>query len=193
MKLAEEYIIRKSYKIWSWILVYALYFILFWGHIESLFAGGILFLYECMLLVFIMRYIRQYLYIKTAKMINKDIEGKSWTLNPTFWSSSTYRFDEVLTLELRPMVILTGLQLILILLSHFIFHAVYVTPVLLGALVLSVALYNQSFIILFRAFKHMNASYKYGYEAFKVYSDRNLNGWPTSEKLIKTILKGSHT
>ncbi|MBN2796361.1 MAG: hypothetical protein JXR88_13200 [Clostridia bacterium] len=191
MRLFEEYVIKKSYKIWSWIIIYGLYFVIFWNHIESLFAGGILFLYECMLIVFVLRYLRQYLYIHTAKMMDKDVEGKSWTLNPTFWSSSRYKLEEVITLEVKPFLILTGLQVILILIAHVVYGAAYITPVLSGGLLLSLGLYNQSFIILYRTISHMRATYKYGYEAFKVYHDDTLSGWPTSEKLISTILKGS--
>lgn len=192
MKLKEEYIIRKSYKAWTWFLVYLLFFTIFWNRIESLSAGGILFVYECMIVVFVVRYLRQLLYVKTARMMDKDIEGETLTLNPTFWSVSSYSLKEVLTLELRPMLILSLAQLFLIAISHFVYSASYVTPVLFGALVLSLAVYNQSYIILFRCLRHPNATYKYGFEAFKVYNKETVGAWPTSEKLIRTILRSSH-
>lgn len=190
MKLMEEYIIRKSYKVWSWFIAYALFFILFWDRIKSLNAGGVLFVYECMIIVFVLRYIRQYLYIRTAKMMDKDVEGKSFTVNLFFWSASTFNQREVLILELRPMIILTVVQILAIAISHFVFSAEFVTPILFGALVLSLAIYNQTYLTLFRCLKHPMATYKYGSEAFKVYSDKTLCGWPTSEKLINTILRG---
>ncbi|MCH4888885.1 hypothetical protein EZV73_14915 [Acidaminobacter sp. JC074] len=188
MKLNEEYVIMKSYKVITWFIAYVVFFMIFWSHVKSLNAGGVLFVYECMLLVFLLRYLRQYIYIRTAKMMGKDVEGSSLSLNPTFWSSSEYNLKEVLTMELRPMIILTTGQIIGILISHFVFSATLITPILLGGLILSLAVYNQSYMILFRCLRHGESTYKYGFEAFKVYQGEGWITWPTAEKLIRIIL-----
>lgn len=191
MKLIEEFTISKSYKIWTWSCVVALFLFIYWNRIKMLSAGGMLFVYECMAIVFVLRYMRQILYVQTAKMLDKHVEGVAMSLNPFFWSTSKYSFHDVIVLELRPLIILTGLQIIIISISYFIFTSLFVTHVLIGALVLSLGLYNKSLIILYRCFQHPHATYKYASTAFKIQSNHMEREWPTAEKLIETLQKGS--
>ncbi|MBI9015343.1 MAG: hypothetical protein JEZ08_24125 [Clostridiales bacterium] len=175
MKLVSDYRVRVTKWLYLTLLPLVVYFILFKTYIYDLVAGGIIFVYWTLLLMFISRYIKVWLKNQLEKRMHFEPIAYYKTLKPKSFPSKMVSAIDIQKIEGYPVIVLMAIQIIAIMLSYSALGDVYLTKILVGGFILSFNINYSNFCYIKKTLDYPNAMYEYNKVSIKIY-DTPING-----------------
>jgi len=175
MKLVSDYRVRISKWLYLTIIPLVVYFVLFRAYIYDLVAGGIIFVYWTLLVMFISRYIKVWFQNQLEKKMHLDPVVYYKTLKPKSFPTKMVSSIDIQKIEGYPVIVLMAVQIIAIMLSYSALGDVYLTKVLVGGFILSFDINYSNFCYIKKTLDYPNAMYEYNKVSVKIY-DTPING-----------------
>lgn len=175
MKLVSDYRVRITKWLYFTIIPLVVYFILFKTYIYDLVAGGIIFVYWTLLLMFISRYIKVWFQNQLEKRMHFEPIAYYKTLKPKSFPSKMVSAIDIQKIEGYPVIMLMAIQIIAIMLSYSALGDVYLTKVLVGGFILSFNINYSNFCYIKKTIEYPNAMFEYNKVSVKIY-DTHING-----------------
>ena len=169
MKLVSDYRVRYTKWVYLMIIPLIVYFFMFNEYIYNLVAGGIMFMYWTLLVMFINRYFKVWLQEKLALVLGYQPESFYMTLKPKVVPRKQLTAVDVQKLEGYPIIMVLAINFLLATGLYAMLGQVYITQILFGGFVLSFNIHYTSISRIVKTLEYPNAYYEYTMISTKIY------------------------
>jgi len=169
MKLVSDYRVRYTKWVYLMIIPLIVYFFTFKGYIYDLVAGGIMFMYWTLLVMFINRYFKVWLQEKLALVLGYQPQAYYKTLKPKVVPQKQLTAVDVQKLEGYPILMVMAINFLVTMGLFALVGPANITQIFFGGFILSFNIHYSSISKIVKTLEYPNAFYEYTTISTKIY------------------------
>lgn len=169
MKLINDYRVRISKWMYLMILPLVVYFFCFREIIYELVAGGIMFMYFTMMVMFANRYLKVAIQNQLAKRLGYLPEVYYKTLKPMVVPTKPLSSIDVQKIEGYPVLLTLSFNFLIALLLYTVLGFDYLGQIFFGGFILSFNINYRNVCLIVKSVQHPNGRFEYNTVSTKIY------------------------